>query len=111
MGGYPIREIDAEALVAWLQEDDKVAVIDVRSEAECTRGLIPRGEPLPLHLLPLRITDVPIDRPVVFYCRTGARSAQACMYLAQRGFGNVYNLQGGIVDWARRGLPIVEVAA
>ena len=43
--------------------------------------------------------------PVVFYCQTGARSAQACAFMISRGREDVYNLRGGIMAWLRDGQP------
>ena len=106
-----IQEIEPRTLVEWLQADKDFRLIDVRSVAEFAQGMIPRGEQLPLHLLPLRADELEREREIVLYCRTGARSAQACMFLSERGFESVYNLRGGIMDWARQGLPVVESAA
>ena len=78
-------------------------LIDVRTEAEVAQGVISGAMHIPLHLLPLRAADVPQDKPVVIYCRTGARSAQACAFMAAQGFENMHNLAGGIVSWARSG--------
>ena len=107
----PIQEIDANTLIEWLQEDREFRLIDVRSEQEMAQGMIPKGEALPLHTIPVRADELASGEEVVFYCRTGARSAQACMYMAQRGSASVYNLRGGIVDWARKGLPTVNAVA
>lgn len=78
-------------------------LIDVRTEAEVAQGMIDGAVHIPLHLLPLRAADIPQDRPVVIYCRTGARSSQACAFMAAQGFGNMHNLTGGIQSWARSG--------
>lgn len=78
-------------------------LIDVRTEAEVAQGMIDGAVHIPLHLLPLRATDVPQDKPVIIYCRSGARSAQACAYMAAQGFPNMHNLAGGIMSWARSG--------
>ena len=56
-------------------------LIDVRTEAEVAQGVISGAVHIPLHLLPLRAGDVPQDKPVVIYCRSGARSAQACAFM------------------------------
>ncbi|OYY77113.1 MAG: sulfurtransferase, partial [Hydrogenophilales bacterium 16-62-9] len=72
-------------------------LIDVRTEAEVAQGVIDGAIHIPLHLLPLRAADVPQDRPVVIYCRSGARSAQACAFMASQGYGNMHNLAGGIM--------------
>jgi len=108
---HSIKEIDPRTLVEWMQEDKDFRLVDVRSAAEFAQGMIPKGEGLPLHLIRLRADELERDRDVVLYCRTGARSAQACMFLAERGFDNVYNLRGGIVAWAREGFPLVEAVA
>ena len=107
----PVKEIDPRTLVEWLQEDKDFRLIDVRSVAEFGQGIIPKGEQLPLHLVPLRADELERDRDIVLYCRTGARSAQACAFLGERGFDQVYNLRGGIVTWAREGLPVVDAVA
>lgn len=78
-------------------------LIDVRTEAEVAQGVIDGAIHIPLHLLPLRETDIPRDKPVVIYCRSGARSAQACAFMASKGFRNMHNLAGGIMAWARSG--------
>jgi len=78
-------------------------LIDVRTEAEVAQGVIDGAIHIPLHLLPLRAADIPQDKPVVIYCRSGARSAQACAFMASKGYGNMHNLAGGIMAWARSG--------
>jgi rhodanese-related sulfurtransferase len=101
-----IKEIEVSELSEMFAQKQPIRLIDVRSPAEIAAGIIPGAEALPLHLLPLRSNDLPRQEQVIFYCRTGARSAQACMFLAQYGYDNVYNLRGGIVTWAQNGLPI-----
>ena len=69
--------------------------------------LTPPAHPLASFIsIPLRIREIKQDKPVVLVCRSGARSAQACMFLAQNGYDNVYNLRGGIIGWASSGLQI-----
>ncbi|MBP6734925.1 MAG: rhodanese-like domain-containing protein, partial [Chromatiaceae bacterium] len=50
--------------------------------------------------------ELPRDKDVVLYCRSGARSYHACQYLAQQGFDKAINLRGGIIAWARHGFAI-----
>jgi rhodanese-related sulfurtransferase len=101
-----VKNIDTNELAQWLNNENPPLLIDVRTTQEMAQASIPGGKPLPLNTLPLRLHEIPKDKDVVFYCRTGARSAQACMYLTQQGYENVYNLYGGIVIWARDGHPI-----
>lgn len=41
------------------------------------------------------------DEEIIIYCRSGNRSAYACMFLEQQGFSNVKNLTGGMVEWSK----------
>ena len=104
---FGINEIDSETLKAWKEQGKSVRLIDVRSAAEINQGIIQDGEPLPLNLLPLKTSELNTDHDIIFYCRSGARSAQACYYMQQNGFERVYNLRGGIMDWVRTGNSIV----
>ncbi|MDJ0890012.1 MAG: rhodanese-like domain-containing protein [Gammaproteobacteria bacterium] len=101
-----VRELDANELATWLARGERLRLIDVRTPAEVARGAIPAAENLPLHLLPSHADALPVDPKVVFYCRSGARSAQACVFMKTRGREEVYNLKGGINAWLRHGLPV-----
>ena len=103
-----IKEIDAEALGQLLCGDParRPVLIDVRTPHEFSQGRLAGAELIPLHLLPVRQHDIPADRMVVLYCRSGARSAQGCAYLSAQGMGEVVNLRGGIIAWVRSGLAV-----
>lgn len=101
-----VNEIDATELASRLQAGDDIALIDIRSDAEVAQGMIPGSEHLAMHLIPLRQQDLPRDKDIVLYCRSGARSYHACNFLRQQGIDNVLNLRGGIIGWARQGLEI-----
>ena len=74
-------------------------------------SLADRGARLiPLDELDERMGEIPRDRSVVVYCRTGQRSLQAALRMAEAGFEDVTNLRGGMVAWAAEvepGLPVV----
>lgn len=102
-----IAEIDTGALQALLAADaSDIKLIDVRMPGEVSRGVIPGAENIPLNTLPYRLNELPADKELVFYCRTGARSAQACAYVAAQGRDKAYNLRGGIMAWVRGGLEV-----
>ncbi len=113
---FGIQEVDASQLASMMDnEPESFRLIDVRSANEMVQGMLPGAEALPMHLVPLRIDELRDAPKIVFYCRTGARSAQVCAFLQQQGVNNVINLRGGIVDWHRNGHPVempsAEVAA
>ena len=102
-----VKEIDATALKERIDAGEDIALIDIRSDAELAQGILPNAEHLAMHLIPLQMHDLPKDKDVVLYCRSGARSYHACNFLGQQGIHNVLNLRGGIIAWAREGFEIV----
>jgi len=101
-----IQEIDVDELKARIDAEEAIDLLDIRSDAEVAQGIIPGGEHLPMHLIPMKMHGFPKNRTVVLYCRSGARSYHACAYLMQQGITNVVNLRGGIISWARQGYEI-----
>ena len=101
-----VNEIDSESLHQRLAAGEAIPLVDIRTPGEIAQGAIPKALIIPMHLLPLRLNELPKDQDVVLYCRSGARSYQACAYLAQQGWGRVLNLRGGIIAWARHGYEI-----
>lgn len=101
-----INEIDSESLQGRLKDGDDLLLVDIRTPAELAQGMIPGASELPMHMIPLRMSELPADRDLVLYCRSGARSYQACHYLMQQGYDRVINLRGGIIAWVRHGFPI-----
>ena len=85
---------------------DGVAVLDVREPVEWHHGHIEGATHVPLMELATRHDEVPVGR-VVVVCKVGARSARATAYLAQQGL-DVANLDGGMVEWAAAGRPMVS---
>ena len=102
--------IDGNALEALRRERD-VELIDVRTDQEVLRGMIAGARHIPLHLLPTRYQEIQRDRPIVFYCQSGARSMQAGQFLVSQGWPDVYNLAGGLQGWTRLGLPVASPEA
>lgn len=100
------KTLAPQGLVQLLDTTPIVALVDVRAAHELNQGRIAGAVHLPLAQLPWRLSELSTDRPVVFYCHSGARSAQACHYAAAQGYGTLYNLEGGIVAWLRMGLPL-----
>ncbi len=104
MFANPIKEIGASELAQWVSEPNrKLRVIDVREMHEIATGTVPKAVPVPLRTLPARIQELSRDEELVVVCRSGARSAQACLFLLQNGFSNVYNLRGGMMGWMQGG--------
>jgi rhodanese-related sulfurtransferase len=80
-------------------------LIDVRTPEEFNSGHIPGAINIDVQVLPRRMQEIPANKAVVLYCRSGNRSATAAGMLQRAGYGDVYDL-GGIGAWARAGLPV-----
>ena len=101
-----IKEIAPSELHTLTQAQPAgVRVIDVREFPELAGGMIPGAEPIPLATVPLRMSELDRDEALVFVCRSGARSAQACLFLQQQGYEQVFSLTGGMMGWVSSGLP------
>lgn len=105
-----VNDIDSASLHQRLTDGEEMLLVDIRTPAESAQGMIPDTLPMPMHLIPLRLNELPRDRDLVLYCRSGARSHQACAYMMQQGYHRVLNLRGGMIAWARHGYPIVAPA-
>ena len=101
-----INEIEVTELAQLKEKNNTVRVLDIRQPAELNSGVIPGAEALPMHTIPLRLSELNREETLVMVCRSGARSAQACMFLQQQGYENVLNLRGGMMAWARSGLEV-----
>ena len=75
-----------------LIEGAQAQIVDVRTADEFNRGAVPGARNIPLSILPLQATQLDRNRPVVVYCLSGGRSAQARMILLGMGFDSVHNL-------------------
>jgi rhodanese-related sulfurtransferase len=93
-------------LASRLESDKTLLVLDVRSPEEYTQdGHVAGSVLIPLPELAMRLNEVPKDRPVACFCRSGNRSQVACDMLRQQGYTNVSNVLGGIGAWRGANLP------
>ncbi|MGY6521975.1 MAG: rhodanese-like domain-containing protein [Mongoliitalea sp.] len=84
--------------------------LDVRTQAEFNQSKIPNAVLIDIYRsdFETKIQDLPKDQAIYVYCTVGARSMQAARILQKNGFEKIYNLEGGIVDWARYRYPITR---
>jgi rhodanese-related sulfurtransferase len=83
-------------------------LLDVREDDEWQAGHAPDAHHVPMMQIPTRMAEVPADRDVVVVCRVGSRSAQVVAYLQANGWARAVNLDGGMLDWAAQGRPMVS---
>jgi rhodanese-related sulfurtransferase len=88
--------------------DNDYLLLDVRRPDEVALGILPDARHIILDELPARVDELPKGKPMVVYCAKGGRSAQACTFLAAKGFKELYNLAGGIEAWLKEGGEVVK---
>jgi glyoxylase-like metal-dependent hydrolase (beta-lactamase superfamily II)/rhodanese-related sulfurtransferase len=93
--------------MALLEQLSQVQIVDVREAPEFIDqlGHLAGAQLVPLSQLGARMAEFDRQRPIVAVCRSGVRSAQACVMLAKGGFRQVANLAGGMLRWKSEGLP------
>ena len=92
--------MSAHELKQKMNAREPFELIDVRETFECEIARIDGARLIPLGEIAERADELPRDRPIVVHCHSGRRSAEAVRLLQQRGFGNIYNLEGGIDAWS-----------
>ncbi|MGD9949218.1 MAG: rhodanese-like domain-containing protein [Desulfobulbus sp.] len=105
--GYQDINVDRlREYMARRQESDYV-LVDVRQPDEYVQGHIPGSVLIPLGEIPERMNELPVDKDVVVYCRSGKRSRGAALFIASRPYvaATVFNMTGGILAWNGHLLP------
>ena len=97
-----MSDLSQQDWVLNLNSDSKSIILDVRTDAEVEEGMIPEAKHLDIHQGQDFISALEkLDKTNSYYvyCRSGARSGQACSIMQQMGFEKAYNLLGGFNDW------------
>ena len=95
-----IPTMSAHELKQKMDAREPFELIDVRETFEYEIARIDGARLIPLGEIAERADELPRNRPIVIHCHSGRRSAEAVRLLQQRGFGNIYNLEGGIDGWS-----------
>ncbi len=94
----------------WVHAHKKeLFIVDVREAEEVENsplGVIEDSTVIPLSTLRERVAEVPRDRPTVFVCPAGARSAIAAQIAERAGVEKTANVRGGLFEWQALGLPM-----
>jgi len=100
------QDITPQEIEKILQEKREAQFIDVRNPDEFSAGHMEEAILIPLPVLPVRLPVLPVrlheldpEKEVIFICRSGARSTQACEFAVSQGFTKVANMAGGMLNW------------
>lgn len=93
---------EASALLAA----GEITLVDVREPSEWQQMRIPGALHAPLSTLQQELHQLPAEKPVVFYCVSGRRSAAAVALCGKSKQPRVRHMAGGLMAWRAKGLPV-----
>jgi rhodanese-related sulfurtransferase len=106
MGAFSDTEFDLPPQrVKEIIDAGEAELVDIREPYEWEAGRIAGAKHIELERLAGRADELPKDKPVIFQCRVGRRSALATDAFRAVGF-DAYNMRGGLQAWAEEGLPL-----
>ena len=87
-----------------------VVTLDVRTPGEFMTGHIEGAQNIDFESVSFKSDIESLDKNGTYavYCRSGNRSGQAVAIMHEAGFHNVYNLEGGVIDWTAQGMALVN---
>ena len=87
-----------------------VITLDVRTPGEYAEGHLEGAQLIDFQSGNFENEISSLDKNATYavYCRSGNRSGQAVKVMQDAGFTNVFNMNGGVIDWANAGLPLVN---
>jgi rhodanese-related sulfurtransferase len=102
-----VAPLSQDAFLALPGSGDKAPfVLDVRAPEEYVTGHVPGAVNIPHDQIAARLAEVPKDKDVVLYCRSGRRAAMAGEVLSGNGYTRLQHLEGDIVGWQEKQRPV-----
>jgi len=105
----PELEVSPKALKQLIDDGKDIVILDVREPFEYEIAHLGNAKLVPLGQLSSRVNELDTARPIVVYCHTGQRSAQAVRILNGLGFKKAKNLTGGIKAWGMEVDPTIQM--
>lgn len=104
------QNIDVNTFSRYLLEKEDRQLLDVRTPGETELGIIVGAQEIDFNSpdFAKRVSELDKNKPVLVYCRSGARSGNAMRQMQNMGFKEIYNLEGGIMAWTGSGQSLVR---
>jgi len=107
--GVPLVSQD-QLLARQAKHDPALFLLDVRTPEEFAAGHVPGAVNIPHDQVDARLAQVPRDKDVVLYCRSGHRASLAATVLAKNGYTRLSHLEGDMNGWVEKGRPVEGAA-
>jgi rhodanese-related sulfurtransferase len=95
-----VTEISVSELAKKHNAGEDFILLDVREPDELAIASIPWAMAMPMGDVPVRIAELPKDKPIAVLCHGGTRSGRVTKFLNENGYPNAVNVAGGIRDWS-----------
>jgi len=100
------RSLSPQETKSLIEARKDLVLVDVRSPEELYEGSIPGSQLMPFTELAQGRMTLPTGKPILLICAVGGRSYAVGQYFSGKGYGEIYNLAGGISAWKSAGLPL-----
>ena len=103
-----INQMNSDELMEFIELNDAI-LVDVRTEDEYNSGYIENSLNIDYFSNDFSVNADKLDKntPIILYCRSGNRSSMSANKISKLGFKEIYNLEGGILEWIEEGNAIV----
>ena len=103
-----INQMNSDELIDFIELNDAV-LVDVRTEDEYNSGYIENSLNIDYFSNEFSVNADKLDKntPIILYCRSGNRSSMSANKISKLGFKEIYNLEGGILEWIEEGNAVV----
>ena len=106
-----VAQVSPDALLErQAKQDSTVFLLDVRTPEEFAAGHIAGAVNIPYDQVAAHLQEIPKDKEVVLYCKSGRRAGLAAESLAANGYTQLAHLEGDMQGWAAAGRPVVSSA-
>jgi rhodanese-related sulfurtransferase len=86
-------------------KEKALQLVDVRTQGEFSGGHLAGAKNIPVSDIGSRLNELSKEKPLIVYCRSGARSSAALKQLRAAGYAQAKHMNGGIMAWQGAGLP------
>ena len=103
-----INQMNSDELIEFIELNDAI-LVDVRTEDEYNSGYIENSLNINYFSNAFSVNADKLDKstPIILYCRSGKRSSMSANKISKLGFKEIYNLEGGILEWIEEGNAVI----
>jgi rhodanese-related sulfurtransferase len=106
----PVAQVSQQALLDMQAQKSPMVLLDVRTPEEFAAGHIAGAVNIPYDQVAAHLEEIPKDKEVVLYCKSGRRAGVAAETLSANGYTRLGHLDGDMQGWTAAGRPVEATA-